>query len=123
MARARLARWTVIGPVMRERISAVSRSAEVKAIWMGQLAVIDWAAPAESQAPPRGDCRSWLERRYHRLVKPTKHLAAPEAATEIRITEKEMAATRQARDLAIIKAHAAELNQEAEDVLSYQVIP
>lgn len=28
-----------------------------------------------------------------------------------------------ARDLEIINAHAAELNQEAEDVLSYQVIP
>ena len=27
------------------------------------------------------------------------------------------------RDLEIINAHAAELNQEAEDVLSYQVIP
>ncbi len=28
-----------------------------------------------------------------------------------------------ARDLAIINRHAAKLNQEAEDVLSYQVIP
>jgi hypothetical protein len=28
-----------------------------------------------------------------------------------------------ARDLEIINAHAEELNQEAEDVLSYQVIP
>jgi metal-responsive CopG/Arc/MetJ family transcriptional regulator len=27
------------------------------------------------------------------------------------------------RDLEIINSHAAELNQEAEDVLSYQVIP
>jgi metal-responsive CopG/Arc/MetJ family transcriptional regulator len=27
------------------------------------------------------------------------------------------------RDLEIINAHAAELNEEAEDVLSYQVIP
>jgi hypothetical protein len=27
------------------------------------------------------------------------------------------------RDLEIINAHATELNQEAEDVLSYQVIP
>jgi hypothetical protein len=27
------------------------------------------------------------------------------------------------RDLEIINAHAVELNQEAEDVLSYQVIP
>lgn len=27
------------------------------------------------------------------------------------------------RDMEIINAHAAELNQEAEDVLSYQVIP
>ena len=27
------------------------------------------------------------------------------------------------RDLAIINAHAEELNREAEDVLSYQVIP
>ena len=27
------------------------------------------------------------------------------------------------RDLEIINAHAAELNQEAEDVLSYQVMP
>jgi hypothetical protein len=27
------------------------------------------------------------------------------------------------RDLEIINAHAAELNQEAEDVLSYQVLP
>lgn len=27
------------------------------------------------------------------------------------------------RDLEIINAHAAELNQEAEDVLSYQVVP
>jgi metal-responsive CopG/Arc/MetJ family transcriptional regulator len=28
-----------------------------------------------------------------------------------------------ARDLEIINAHAAELNEEAEDVLSYQVVP
>jgi metal-responsive CopG/Arc/MetJ family transcriptional regulator len=27
------------------------------------------------------------------------------------------------RDVEIINAHAAELNQEAEDVLSYQVVP
>jgi metal-responsive CopG/Arc/MetJ family transcriptional regulator len=30
---------------------------------------------------------------------------------------------RPSKDLEIINAHAAELNQEAEDVLSYQVIP
>ena len=59
-----------------------------------------------------------LERR---TADPDERSALVEAALRVYLTRPRKGDD--AADLAIINAHAAELNAEAEDVLTYQVIP